>query len=55
MAKDKLGGLWKCQYAPREKALLCKLNAKAKAKWKKAPMIKKIMIIDKFQSKGYFD
>lgn len=50
-----VGGLWRIQYAPREKAILKKLTKKAKKKWKKQSRYKKISVIDSLQAKGMFD
>jgi len=49
-----LGGLWKAQYAPREKALLKLLNKKTKTQWKKKTRMQKLVIIDRLQAKGRF-
>jgi hypothetical protein len=50
-----LGGLWKVQYAPRERLIKNSLNKTALAKWNKLRTTQKIVIIDKLQSKGVFD
>lgn len=53
--KDPLGGLWKAQYAPREKAIKGVLKGQALKDWNKSSLGKKISVIDRLQTKGYFD
>jgi hypothetical protein len=55
MSNFKKTGLWKCQYAPREKSIKCKLTKKALKKWNKLSIAKKIAVIDNLQAKGEFD
>ena len=49
-----LGGLWKIQYAPRERLIKNSLNKKSLSKWNKLRTTQKIVIIDKLQKKGVF-
>ena len=49
-----LGGLWKVQYKPREKALFEIMDKKEKARWGKLSRFQKMRIIDNMQEKGAF-
>lgn len=50
-----LRGLWKVQYAPRERALLKILSPKVRIKYRKMSYSKKIRVIDRIQSGGGFN
>jgi len=47
-------GLWRVQYAPRERIVKANLDKPTLAIWNKKTVIQKIVLIDKFQAKGYF-
>jgi hypothetical protein len=55
MKNHPLGGLWKVQYAPREKMMLSAISPKERARWKSFSLARKILIIDRLQDKGAFD
>lgn len=46
--------IWKVQYEPREQIIRKNLTAKARKKWDSSSEIKKIGIIDRLESKGFF-
>lgn len=50
-----LRGLWRVQYAPRERHFYKKLGKKAMAKYSKMSYIQKMHLLDRIQSSGYFD
>jgi len=54
MNKKQLGALWKYQYKPREDFIKKNLGSEALKKWNKQSLIKKIIVIDRLEAKGFF-